>query len=366
MINISIKDSGGKTVKCEPFDYDKYPGETFEKIIPIPVHGTKSDALFHKNEIKIYLKMFPKVAIERPPVLISNNRRVMELYLIKSLRTNNKRDLWNNPSITGYVDTKNLLTPTLARNDFKNDKVFRMVKKAILETEPEILEIFKKAVENTTTNDFSEIESRFNSNFKSLIDLTEEDKDKLKPGDIVRVSDSGTRILDVLVPYNDGAFESELKSKSHKQKKKKSNITNTEEDVENELIKMEQTREFIIPPKGNQRNLILKIDDTSEPIKDNEGKEKRSELFGNTVTIYKKHRDFAKRIRKNQLEIEIISTELISYIASEMLVHYTNYSFEQPGKDRQPDRKGILIFFTDWLYKLEDSLKNLIGKPLSK
>jgi hypothetical protein len=46
-----------------------------------------------------------------------------------------------------------------------------------------------------------------------------------------------------------------------------------------------------------------------------------------------------------------------------MLIHYTNFSFQQKEKS---ERKEVLIFFTDWLYKLEDSLKNLIGKPLSK
>ena len=366
MIDIRIKDTDGKTVKCEPFDYDKYPGETFEKTIPIPVQSTKSDALFNKNEINIYLKMFPKVAIERPPVIVSNNRRVMELYLIKSLRTYNKRDLWNNPSITGYVDTKNLLTPTLARNDFKNDKVFRLVKKAILETEPEILEIFKKATERINSGDFTEIESNFNENFKSLIDVADEERNVLKPGDLVKVSDAGTRLIEVLLPKSDGSTTSDINHHSTKGKGEGDEGKKTSDDSEKQTIKMELVREFIIPPKGNQQNLLLKIDDSSDPIKDSEGKEKRSELFGNTVTIYKKHPDFTKRISTNPVGVELITTELISYLASEMLIHFTNYSFEQSGKGKQTDKKGILIFFTDWLYRLEDSLKNLIGKPLSK
>ena len=366
MIKISIKNTNGKTVKCEPFDYDKYPGEIFEKTIPIPVQGTKSDALFNKNEIKIYLKMFPKVAIERPPVIISNNRRVMDLYMTKSLRTNNKRDLWNNPSITGYVDTKNLLTPTLARNDFKNDKNFRLVKRSILETEPEILELFKKATERINSGDFSEIESNFNSNFKSLIEVADEERNELKPGDLVKVSDAGTRFIEVLFPKSDGSTTSDINHHSTKGKGEGEEGKKTSDDSEKQSIKMERIREFILPPKGSQQNLLLKIDDTSDPIKDNDGKEKRSELFGNTVTIYKKHPDFTKRISTDKVGVELVTTELITYIASEMLVHFTNYSFEQGGKDKQSDKKGILIFFTDWLYKLEDSLKNLIGKPLSK
>jgi len=366
MIDIRIKDTDGKTVKCEPFDYDKYPGETYKKTIPIPVQSTKSDALFNKNEIIMYLKMFPKVAIERPPVIVSNNRRVMELFQVKSIRTNNKRDLWNNPSITGYVDTKSLLTPTLARNDFKNDKVFRLVKKAILDTEPEILELFKKAAERINSGDFSEIESRFNSNFKSLLEVADEERNELKPGDLVKVSDAGTMLAEVLVPESNGTAISEVFHHRNKGKSEGEVGKKTSDDSEKQTIKMERTREFILPPKGNQQNLLLRIDDTSDPIKDNDGKEKRSELFGNVVTIYKKHQDFVKRISTNQVGVELITTELISYIASEMLVHFTNYSYEQSGREKQSDKKGILIFFTDWLYRLEDSLKNLIGKPLSK
>jgi len=365
-IKIIIKDQDGNTFICKPYDYNLHPGVVFEKVISIPVDDNKFIPPFKNSEIKIFLKFNPKVAVERPPVIISKDRRVIELHLIKSLRTYNKREIWNHPSIEGYVNTYDLLIPTLARNDFKNDKTYRLVKKAILEAEPEILEKFRKAIESSNTNDFSEIESRFNSNFKSLIEISEEDKDELKPGDIVKVSDSGSRIIEVLVPNKKGLYDSKVKSHSASKNSKNSGNNDNTEDSDMELIKMEQTREFIIPPKGNQTNLLLKIDDTSEPIKDNEGNEKRSELFGNTVTIYKKHSDFSKRINKNSVGIELITPELISYLASEMLVHYTNYSFEQPGKDKQSDRKGILIFFTDWLYKLEDSLKNLIGKPLSK
>jgi hypothetical protein len=366
MIKIKIKNSDGQVLICKPYDYDLHPGETYEKDIPIPITGNKFVPPNLNNGIKIFLKMTSRIAVERPPVIISKNRRVVEAYQIKSLRTFNKRDLWNNPSITGYIDTKELLTPTLARNDFKNDKNFRLVKQAILEAEPEILDKFKKAVSNNTVSDFSEIESKFNSNFKSLIEVSEEDKEQLKPGEFVRVSDSGTRLTEVLIPYKSGSYLTEYKALPDGKKSKRKSKKDTTDESEKVTINMEQTREFIIPPRGNQRNLMLKIDDSSAPIKDTDGKEKRSELFGNTVTIYKQHPDFIKRIKTDKVGVELVTTELITYIASEMLVHFTNYSFEQSGKDRQTDNKGILIFFTDWLYKLEDSLKNLIGKPLSK
>jgi hypothetical protein len=366
MIKIKIKNTDNQILICKPYDYNQNLGETYEKDIPIPVTGNKFVPPNFKNDIKIFLKMTPKISVERPPVIISKKRRVIEVHQIKSLRTFKKRDIWNYPSITGYIDTKDLLTPTLARNDFKNDKNFRLVKKAILEAETEIQEKFKNALKNSTSSNFSEIESKFNTHFKSLIEISEEDKEQLKPGEFVRVSDTGAKLENVLIPYKSGPFVSNYKALPKGKKSKRKSKGDATDESENVTINMEQTREFIIPPRGNQRNLLLKIDDNSAPIKDNDGKEKRSELFGNIVTIYKQHPDFVKRINTIQYGVELITTELITYIASEMLVHFTNYSFEQPGKDKQSDRKEILIFFTDWLYRLEDSLKNLIGKPLSK
>ena len=363
-ISIRIRNSNGTSSLCVPYDYSKYPGEIFEKSIAIPVKGNKYDDMFGKNEIKIFLKIIPGVAVERPPVLISKNRRVIELYLIKLFKTFKKREIWNQPCVIGYVDTKGLLNPTLARNDFKNDTNFRLVRKAILDTEDEILAKFKAVIAASATSDFSEIESGFNSTLETLFDLTSEDKLNIKPGDIVKVSESGEKILAVLIPNEEGIIQSELSTGTNSSKRTRNN-TNTPSDP-NESINMEHSREFVLPPRSNEKNLLMKIDDTSDPIKDNEGKEKRSELFGNTVHIYKKHQDFTKRIHKNSLEIEIITTELVTYLASEMLIHYTNYSFEQNKKDKLSDRKEVLIFFTDWLYKLEDSLKKLIGKPLSK
>ena len=365
-VSVRIKDNDGNNFICKPYDYNLHSGVIFEKVIPIPVSEGKFIPPFKNSEIKIFLKINPRVAVERPPVIISKDRRVVELYQIKSLRTYNKREIWNNPSIEGYVNTYDLLSPTLARNDFKNDKTFRLVKKAILETESEILEKFKEAAAFKTVSDFSEIESKFGTNFKNLLELSEEQKDELKAGDIVKVSDSGSRIIDVLIPNENGLFDSEVTTNNASKKGKRASKKDSSEVSKVKLVKSESSREFIIPPLSNQSNLLLKIDDTSDPIKDNNGKEKRSELFGNTVTIYKKHKDFINRVNKNAIGIEHITTELITYIASEMLVHFTNYRFEQPGKDKQSDRKGILIFFTDWLYRLEDSLKNLIGKPLSK
>jgi len=365
-VKIKIKDNDSNTLICKPYDYNLHSGVIFEKVIPISEDDNKFTPSFKNSEIKIFLKFNPKVSVERPPVIISKDRRVIELHQIKSLRTYKKREIWNHPSIEGYVNTYDLLTPTLARNDFKNDKTYRLIKAAILETESEILEKFKVATSLSASNDFSEIESKFNSNFKSLIEVSEEDKEQLKPGEFVRVSDSGARLTEVLIPYKSGTYLTEYKALPDGKKRKRKSKEDTTEESERVTIKMEQTREFIIPPRGNQRNLLLKIDDSSAPIKDSEGKEKRSELFGNTVTIYKQHPDFRKRINTNQVGIELITTELISYIATQILVHYTNYSFTQFGKDKQSDKKGILIFFTEWLYKLEDSLKNLIGKPISK
>jgi hypothetical protein len=362
-IEIEIINSDGKSFQCFPYDYNQHQGEIFDKTISIPVKVNEFDDLLGKNRVRIFLKITPKVAIERPPVLISKNRRVMELWQIKYnlFRSQKRKELWNAPNVTGFIDAKNLLNPTLARNDFKNDKNYKLVRKAILDTEEEILTKFRQAVADNITGDFSEIESRFNSNLESLIDISSEDKRKFQNGDIVKLSDIG-ELLNVLVPHRTGSTESNfLKDNLNTSVGKGSKKKKVSE--ESEVIKMEKSREFVSIPNSDENKLILKIDDSTEPIKDSKGNIKRSELFGNTVHIYKKHPDFIKRISTDRLGLEFVTSELITYLISEMLIHYTNFSFQQKEKS---ERKEVLIFFTDWLYKLEDSLKNLIGKPLSK
>ncbi|HEY5124706.1 MAG TPA: hypothetical protein VIK14_13325, partial [Ignavibacteria bacterium] len=182
--------------------------------------------------------------------------------------------------------------------------------------------------------------------------------------DLVKLSDSG-ELLNVLVPHSTGSIASKFSTDNINTGAGKGSKKKKETD-KSEVTKMEKSREFVIIPRSDENKLILKIDDSTDPIKDSIGKEKRSELFANTVHIYKKHPDFIKRISTDRLWIEIVTSELITYLTSEMLIHYTNYSFQNNLNNKQPDRKEVLIFFTEWLYKLEDSLKNLIGKPLSK
>jgi len=362
-INITITDSEGKVYTCAPYDYKKYDRVIFRKAIPLDIKRNKYDKEFKKNEIEIFLIITPKIAVDRPPFVISKKRRVTELWQIKSFRTFNKREIWNHPSITGYIDTKDLLNPTLARNDFKNDKNFKLVCKALLDIEDEILEKFKSAVESATTRDFSEIESGFNSNLESLAELSS--NSKLKTGDIVKIAEVGDALHNVLLPDSNGTTESEFKSRERSGKGSgSSNVPRTSGD--SKILKMTGSNEYIEQPKNDSSRLMLKIDDVSEPIKDSEGRDKRSELFGNVVTVYKKHPDFIRRIKKDKLGVEYITNELISYISTQMLIHYTNFSFQKSLEHKSYDRKEMLIYFTDRLYKLEESLRLLIGKPLSK
>lgn len=362
-INITITDSFGKVYTCAPYNYKKYDGVIFKKTLPIDISGNKLDKEFKKNEIEIFLIITPKIAVDRPPFVISKKRRVIELWQIKSFRSFNKREIWSHPSVTGYIDTKNLLNPTLSRNDFKNDKNFKLVCKAILYIEDEILETFKTAVKSDTISDYSEIESGFNSKLDSLTEFSSNSKPKT--GDIVKIAEVGDALHDVRFPDSEGNTEGEFNGRGGKGKGKgNSNKPKTSED--SKILKMTISKEYIENTYSNNSRLILKIDDVSEPIKDSEGREKRSELFGNTIKVYKKHQDFIKRVRKDKLDAEYITVELISYLSTQMLIHYTSFSFHQPQNQKSSDNKEVLTYFTDSLYRLEDSLKHLVGKPLSK
>jgi len=351
--------------KCMSFNYDAYDGVVFDKTVPIDVKSEGKTGKPHKKEIQVYLKYMPKISLDRQPVVISKNRRVTELWPIKAFKSNHRRDIWNHPSITGYIDTKDLLSPTIARNDFKNDKNFKLICKAILQLEDEILATFKAATESEVERDFSEIESGFNSKLEGILESESNEKRKPKAGDKVIIAEKGETDYNVLIPDSKGPDKADFK-RGAKTGSGNGSSGNNKDKNNTKSLKMVQSKEYIEPPVENTSRLKLKIDDNSEPIKDAEGKEKRSELFGDTVTVYKKHPDFEKRVRKDNLNKEFITTELISYLATQMLIHYTDFKFNDSAEKKEKDKRDLLLFFTDNLYSLEDSMKSFINKPLSK
>jgi len=363
MINITGPD--GIRRKCMPFDYDTYDGVVYDKTVTIDAKKSKLDKKFGRSDIKIFLKYVPKVSMDRQPVIISKMRRVTELWLIKAFKSNHRREIWNHPSIIGYIDTRDLLNPTIARNDFKNDKNFKLVRKAITSLEDEIIETFKAASSSEIKRDFSEIESGFNSKLDGIFDTESDEKRHAKPGDRVIISEKGDMYHNVLLPDSKGSYVAEFK-RGGKSGSGKGVSGNTKDSRATASLKANHTKEYVEPPSENNSRLKLNIDDTSEPIKDSEGREKRSERFGNIVTVYKKHSDFEKRVFKDKLGVELITTELISYLATQLLIHYTEFGFDGNPKNEEKNKKDMLLFFTENLYRLEDSLKSFINKPLSK
>jgi len=364
-IIVNITGPDGIKRKCVPFDYDNYDGVVFDKTVTIDVKKGKMDDKFGRNDIRIFLKYVPKVSMDRQPVIISKMRRVTELWLIKAFKSNHRREIWNHPAIIGYIDTGDLLSPTIARNDFKNDKNFKLVRKAITSLEDEIIETFKAASESEVERDFSEIESGFNSKLDGIFDTESEEKRQPKPGDRVIISEKGETDYNVLLPDSKGSSIAEF-NRGKKTGSEGSESGSTKNSRATASLKAIYSKEYVEPPSENNSRLKLKIDDTSDPIKDSEGREKRSELFGNTVTVYKKHPDFEKRVSKDKLGVEFITTELISYLATQLLIHYTEFGFKGSPQNEEKNKKDVLLYFTDNLYRLEDSLKSFTNKPLSK
>ncbi|MCX6159206.1 MAG: hypothetical protein NTY74_14595 [Ignavibacteriae bacterium] len=333
--NLTINVSKGQTVyTCKPFDYEAFAGEDYQKTFPIS--ETKKTILTEYGDLNIYLKFTNGKSIDRLPVFISKNRRIVEVYKVEKLNSMSKKAIWKHPCIIGYIDTGNMLHPTIARNDFKNDKISRLVFSKIKDAEPEISEFINKQVKAHSKSDFSKLESMFNSAI-----------DKLSfDGNFETHSVKGGKKF-----MNDDDEDSFGSNHSSLQSTGGSNSSGTKNSGNKRKGKY----------KSLGSSFKIRIDDESDPVEDSDGKKKRSEFVTNEVIIYKKHQDFMDRIDVRDSGIEYISSSLVTYLIGEVLTHYIPLFYES----KEQSDKGKVLYFADCLYKMENSLKNLAGESIT-
>lgn len=354
-LKISVMDNKGKIYLCEPFKYSGTTGSVYDQ-----EHTVKYN-IYHKGKkipteydpIHVKLMYTAGRALSRPPVFISRGRRIAEIRDIKSFSSDRKRDIWSHPNITGYIDLKQLLDPTIARTDYKNSDVARRIFGYIKNRlEPELLKFIEKNAKTHNKNDFSELESRINEELETI------SKDSLLKSTTLKAGDT------VVLDENDGTISYHVIVQPQNQITTNL-VSNNKFNNKNNGGSSEPKHEIQSPIKYNNKNssINVKIDDLSEPILDSNGKIKRSELYNDTVILYKKHPDFESRIEKSSYTEDKISQSLITYIIAEVLVHYTCKYYDE-NKHHQ-NSKEPYIFLTSRLYRLERATKDLIGKSLN-
>jgi hypothetical protein len=380
---IKIIDNEDNVHICRAFDYSAYPGDVYEDRI---THFITNDNRSKSGQIKtmvdkpvhIFLKMTKGETINRPPVFITKGRRVCEIKEVKAFRSKHKSDVWAHPNVTGYIDLKDLLGPTIARNDFKNNNNSKALFNELVELEEVIFEEFiKKANIKSEERHYEQLEDILNQALSKLAKLDSMNfrTDHVKGGDVNLKADAfGADIEEgkgakdsgdgeILNPggggiggnEGEGTGPSDVREGDIPTNKKGGDKTDGETQFEDSDV------------KGKERNksgFNIRIMDA--PLQTNEkGEYVRSLLIGNEIQIFKQHPDFESRVTHTRQGETKISERLITYIAGEITVHYKDKFYNKVNQGAPEYNINLFIGLVEFLYQIESMLAPWAGKNLS-
>ncbi|OGQ47180.1 MAG: hypothetical protein A3I05_00720 [Deltaproteobacteria bacterium RIFCSPLOWO2_02_FULL_44_10] len=379
---VKIIDSDNGVLVCAPFDYDAFEGEVYEDhIAHFDIESGRKNKVKEtirlENPISIYLKMTKGVVLNKPPVFISKGRRIGEIKDVKSFKSQHKSDIWGHASVTGYIDLKDFLGPTLARNDFKSDKNSRSLFQGLLELESLILDYVKRANAQTDEKHYQQLEDALNKALSKLarVDAMNFRTAFLKGGDANLSGGSiGNRFADEggMKDFGDGEIENpgegigEGEGEGLGPKEDGSDLPGGK--TEGDQAKNEEQfadSEF----KGKERKksgFNIHISDAEPQVDAETGKQLRSILSGNEIVIFKKHSDFQARLSHTRQGESKITDRLLGYIAGEITVHYKDEFYNKRQSGQPEYNKNMFVGMAEFIYQLEDALSILSGKNLSE
>jgi len=169
-LRIYVDDGRGKYLRCKPFNYDEFEGETYrEQITELKTSkGRQEYTIVFDNPITIQLKLTKGKIIDKPPVFIVKGRRIGAIKDIRAFKSTHRSDIWGHPNLTGYIDLADYLEPTLARNDFRNNQRSKALFSKLEELEPLILEFIKEINKKSEDKHYEQLENYLNNALSRL------------------------------------------------------------------------------------------------------------------------------------------------------------------------------------------------------
>jgi hypothetical protein len=110
----------------------------------------------------------------------------------------------------------------------------------------------------------------------------------------------------------------------------------------------------------------VKISEEPPQVNGTSGKAYRSMWDGSYIIIYKNHPDFQSRVSHSHQGETKITERLISYLASEVTVHYKDLFFNKMQNGQPEYNKDMFESFVDFIYQFEKMLQDFKGKNLSE
>jgi len=365
---------------CKPFNYEEYDGDYYDDYISELRHTKgrihkKTKIIPLKIPIHIFIKVTKKQTIGKNPVFISKGRRIGEIGDIKSFKSSHKGDLWRHPNVTGYIDVGDYLEPTIARNDFKNNDNTNALFNTLFDLESLIIGIVNQANKESEERHYRALEDRLNSILSKLskIDamnyrtdyLSGKDLNLMPGGTGQDFSGEGGKDRGDKRGVGEG-FGGENEGEEKGPGGEKGNIPGGDSGGDSALKKEPDNPFDDTGFKGEKKKksgFNIRIVDTEPDIDAETNKPIRSKVIGGDIVVFKNHEDFQSRVSGTHTRQKKITPRLISYLASEITVHYKDKFYCKGG---QPDyNKKLFIGFAEFIYMFESMLKDLDGKNLS-
>ena len=343
-------------IVCKPFDYDSELGIPFEKEIPTIIEPGNVKVIL-SQPIKVYLKITDNIIPNKRPVFISKGRRIEEVQGIKSFKSKSKykTSVWGHNNLTGYIDVKGELNPTIARDDFNRDSKRSSIYQEIIKIEEEIHDYLQEVNKDSESVNMSKFQDILSS---ALARLAREDN---------------LRFRTTLIEGGDINLLEDPKGKNtiNGEKLKGGKGIKQTKDHQKEQIPITKTDdETSIKGRENKRS-GFDITFSDRVLRLSDGTLVRSSYSeGTPIFIYKTHPDFQTRIRHTRQGGLIITERLISYLSAEIAINYKDKFFETKGKQPQVQaimnsRKDLFVDIIDFSYRLEQMLQPYVGKDLS-
>lgn len=381
-LTVKLVNADNEEMICTPFDYESIDGEIYENFIQdliLDKDGRrKTKSTIHLDyPVHIYLKMTNGQVIGKPPVFVSKGRRICEIKDVKSFKSRHKSDIWGHSNITGFVDLHDLLGPTIARNDFKNDKNSLALYAMLYQLEEVILDFVKQSNKQSEDRHYQQLEDVLNKALSKLarIDSMNYRTDYLSGKDVnLSVGGSGMAVGEDIGGYNEGNGD-EIQNPgtgAGEEGVDGSNMTENDSntpdagDNENKPKNAENINESEFKGEEKRKSgFNIRISEEEPQIDMNTGKQLRSIYDGSRIIVYKNHPDFQARVRISHQKTAKLTERLISYLASEITVHYKDI-FYKKMQDGQPEYdKKMFEGFVNFIYEFEDILQDFNGKNLS-
>jgi len=379
-LTIKIVNNTGNESLCVPFDYDLIEGEIYEDYIKTLIKEKEGNQIkllkFDlKDPVHIFLKMTDGTTIDKAPVFISRGRRICEIKDVKSFKSTHKSDIWGHPNVTGYIDLKGTLPPTIARDDFKNTKESRMIFNELKEIEDIVLDFVKRTNQHSEQKHYQQLEDVLNKALSRLarIDSMNFRTDYLRGGDINLGENGAGKALEVGggpdESGNGGNGEGDGIGENdgtglHPEGEGKELATDKDGG---DMVKMDEQFEDS-DNKGKERKksgFNIRIAE-GDPVTDEKGKQKRSILAGSEIVVYKNHPDFQARVAHTRQGEAKINERLITYLAGEITVHYKDEFYKKIQNGQPEYNKDMFESVVSFIYQFEEMLMGLVGKNLSE